>query len=97
VNAPPDPYEQTRAGFDHQMAAIKGYDIRERLKDIRVPTLVISSPDDMLVPPRFQEELVAGIPGAEIKRYPGGHIFMVLPMYAPQFIADVTAFWKAHE
>ena len=78
------------------MASLVGYDVREKLAQINVPTLVISSPDDMLVPPRFQDEIAAGIPNAEIKRYPGGHVFMVLPMYAPQFIQDVMGFWAVN-
>ena len=93
VNAPRDTYEQTRLGFDHQMAALVGFDVRERLSEIRVPTLVFSSPDDLLVPPRFQDEIAASIANSEIKRYPGGHLFMVLPMHAPQFMQDVMAFW----
>jgi 3-oxoadipate enol-lactonase len=92
-NAPSDPYEQTSAGSQHQLAALVGYDLRAKLAQINVPTLVISSPDDMLVPPRFQDEIAAGIPNAQIKRYAGGHIFMALPMYAPQFVQDVMAFW----
>jgi 3-oxoadipate enol-lactonase len=95
-NAQPDPYEQTSEGSHHQLAALVGYDLRDKLAQINVPTLVISSPDDMLVPPRFQDEIAAGIPNAQIKRYPGGHIFMVLPMYAPQFIQDVMGFWAAN-
>ena len=50
VNADVDPFEQTREGFDQQMDAIKEYDIREKLGDISMPTLVAGSPGDMLVP-----------------------------------------------
>lgn len=95
VNAPEDPFAQTRAGFDLQTAALENYDIREQIKGIRAPTLVMSSPDDMLVPPRFQDEIHALIPNAQMKRYPGGHVFMLLPMYHAQFMADVLDFWGA--
>lgn len=96
LSAPPDPLAQTRAGYDMQLAAVNGYDIRGRLGDISNPTLVISSPEDMLVPPRYQQELVEGIPGAEFKEFPGGHIFMALPQYFQPFVDNVLAFWEKH-
>jgi pimeloyl-ACP methyl ester carboxylesterase len=95
-NSPVDPYQQTAQGFEQQKAAITHYDIRDQLHKINVPTLVMSSPDDLLVPPRFQDEIADGISNAEIKRYPGGHAFMVLPMYSPQFFQDVLEFWGKH-
>jgi pimeloyl-ACP methyl ester carboxylesterase len=94
VNAPADPFAQTRAGFDLQTAAMETYDIREQIKSIQAPTLVMSSPDDMLVPPRLQDEIHSLIPNSEIKRYPGGHVFMLIPMYHAQFMEDVLAFWS---
>lgn len=96
INAPIDPFEQTSAGFEQQINALLGYDIREPLKTLTVPTLVISSPDDLLVPPRLQDEIANLIPNAEIKRYPGGHVFMLLPMYSARFVQDVLAFWAQH-
>jgi 3-oxoadipate enol-lactonase len=96
VNAPPDPWEQTRAGFDLQIDALRRYDIRARLGDIHTPTLIVSSPDDIIVPTHFQRELAHGIPGAEFKEYPGGHVFMMLPMYYQSFVDDVVAFWEKH-
>ncbi|MBZ0280637.1 MAG: alpha/beta hydrolase [Anaerolineae bacterium] len=93
VNAPDDPLRQSRAGFDQQIQALEGYDIREALQNIHVPTLVMSSPDDILVPPSYQDEIAKRIPGAQMKRYPGGHVFMLLPMYNQQFMEDVFAFW----
>ncbi len=96
VNAPPDPLEQTAQGFEQQFSAIAGYDTDSRLSEIRAPTLVVSSPDDMLVPPPYQDAIADKIPNAEIKRYPGGHIFMFLPMYNQQFMEDLFAFWAKH-
>jgi pimeloyl-ACP methyl ester carboxylesterase len=93
VNAPEDPLAQTRAGFDLQTEAIRTYDVLDAIGNIRVPTLVMSSPDDMLVPPRFQDEIHQAIPNAEMKRYPGGHVFMLLPLYTAQFMEDVLGFW----
>ncbi|MBI5668271.1 MAG: alpha/beta fold hydrolase [Chloroflexi bacterium] len=96
VNAPPDPLEMNQAGYDLQKYALERYDIRARLPQISVPTLVMSSPDDLLVPPHFQDEIATLIPGAQIKRYSGGHVFMMLPTQSAQFVQDVLAFWRDH-
>lgn len=96
INAPPDPLEMNQAGYDLQTRALEHYDIRDRLAQITAPTLVISSPDDLLVPPRCQDEIAALIPGAQIQRYPGGHVFMILPTWSAPFIEDVLMFWDAH-
>lgn len=96
VNAPPDPFEQSRAGYELQVAALEQYDIRHRLQHIHAPTLVVSSPDDFLAPPHYQEEIAASIPGAQLKRYPGGHVFMLLPPVAGQFVQDILDFWARH-
>jgi pimeloyl-ACP methyl ester carboxylesterase len=96
VNAPLDPFQQSREGLEQQLDAIRQYDVLERLKTLTMPTLVMSSPDDLLVPPRYQDEIAAAIPNAEIKRYPGGHVFMLIPLYAQPFYQDIFAFWGAH-
>jgi pimeloyl-ACP methyl ester carboxylesterase len=96
VSAPPDPLQQSDEGWQLQTDALESYDIRAQLKNITIPTLVMSSTEDLLVPPRLQDEIAALIPGATIKRYPGGHVFMLLPMYSAQFAADVLDFWKGN-
>lgn len=45
------------------------YDLRDRLKDITVPTLVIAGRHDWITPPKYAEEIAAGIPGAELEIY----------------------------
>jgi 3-oxoadipate enol-lactonase len=92
-NAPADPLRQSLEGFDLQAQALVGYDVRESLKMLNIPTLVLSSSEDLLVPPRYQDEIAALISGAQIKRYLGGHVYMMLPPNAPQFFADVFEFW----
>jgi pimeloyl-ACP methyl ester carboxylesterase len=94
INAPEDPLHQTSEGFEQQKNALRGFDIRKQIGAINVPTLVVSSSDDVLVPPRFQDEIAELIPNARIKRYPGGHIFMGLPMYQAPFLEDIVAFWE---
>ncbi len=93
VNSPPDPMQQSNEGYDLQTNAIVGYDVREQLKSLNIPTLVLSSTEDILVPPRYQDEIVSLIPNAQIKRYLGGHVYMMMPPNIPQFYEDVLGFF----
>ncbi len=54
------------AAFNHANAhCLPGYDVRERLSDIQVPTLVLSSADDWIMPVEHGGDiLAAGIPEA---------------------------------
>ncbi|WP_353943489.1 alpha/beta fold hydrolase [Streptomyces sp. HUAS MG91] len=55
-------------------------DVRAELARITVPTLVVVTTEDRLVPPRAQRELAAAIPGAEVAEIPTGHLpFAELP------------------
>ena len=57
-----------------RVAAARRFTIAGRLDEIRVPTLLVASDDDMLVPPSASEKLAAGIPGAQLARMAaGGH------------------------
>jgi proline iminopeptidase len=57
--------------FRHRAAL---YDVRARLGEIRVPTLVVVGELDWLCSPRTARNIAAGIPGAEIRVFPGaGH------------------------
>ena len=97
IDAPVDPLAQTQIGAQQQWDAIRHYDIRNQISQIKSPVLVMSSPDDLSIPPQFQDELVEKIPNAEIKRYPGGHLFMAIPGLRPQFFVDTIEFWQKHE
>ena len=46
---------------------IKGWTVKDRLNEIRVPTLVMAGREDFVFPPDCQEELAAGIPGARLR------------------------------
>jgi pimeloyl-ACP methyl ester carboxylesterase len=61
-----------------QYAAVAGFDVRDRLGQIRAPTLVMTGDDDPLVPPENSRFLVEHIAGAELVAFPGGrHAFNV--------------------
>jgi pimeloyl-ACP methyl ester carboxylesterase len=53
-----------RPGFLPALKAIFGYDYRDRLPEIRCPTLVVWGEDDMLVPKRDADEYAQLIPEA---------------------------------
>jgi pimeloyl-ACP methyl ester carboxylesterase len=62
----------------HHYTAVGGFDARERLGQIRAPTLVMTGDDDPLVPPGNSRFLAEHIPGAELIVFPGGrHAFNV--------------------
>ncbi|TXC70377.1 pyrimidine utilization protein D [Sphingomonas ginsenosidivorax] len=57
-----------------RVAAVRRFNIAGRLDEIRVPTLLVASDDDMLVPPSASERLAAGIHAAQLARMAsGGH------------------------
>ncbi len=64
-------------GTARQMAAIVANgDRREKLKNIKVPTVVLHGVDDPLVPVEGGRDTAASIPGAELREVPGmGHDF----------------------
>ncbi len=65
----------TREGYSRQLAAISDtHDVRERLHEIKAPTLIAHGDVDPLVALRGGQLLADGIPGAILKVYPGvGH------------------------
>ncbi|MBL8147187.1 MAG: alpha/beta fold hydrolase [Anaerolineae bacterium] len=93
VNGEPGPHTQTEEGFTLQTEAFRSFDVRGRLHEIAQPVFVLSSPDDLLVPPHFQEELARGLSNARLKSYPGGHGFVALPFNFPTVMDDLHAFW----
>ncbi len=58
---PPPPH-----GIFHQSRAVSHFDTSGRLGAIRCPTLSLVGREDILLPVRYSEELVRGIPGAEL-------------------------------
>jgi len=58
--------ETSLEGYLHQLDAAEAHDVRARLGEIKVPTLVLTGKRDILVPPELTEEVAALIPGAEL-------------------------------
>lgn len=65
---------QVRETLFARMAALQAFDIRSQLGRIDVPTLIVVSGDDMLVPPAASTALAEGLPRATLERFAwGGH------------------------
>jgi pimeloyl-ACP methyl ester carboxylesterase len=71
-----------------------GFDASARLNSIRVPTMVLTGTDDILVPPANSRLIAGRIPGAIVKELPGAHQFFT--EYPREFNHAVIEFVKAH-
>ena len=70
------PYPDISYAYDRKIAAMQGFDTRNRLGQIKIPTLVLVGREDTLVPVQLSEELAEGIPDAEMVVLDGGgHAF----------------------
>ena len=66
-----------RPGFIPAVAALTGYDLLDRLRQIRVPTLIVWGRDDLVVPASDSTGFVERIPGAELVVFEDcGHVPM---------------------
>lgn len=75
--------------------ALAGFDIADRLGEIRAPVLVVAAKDDMLVPPRAGERLADGLPNAGLAQPAfGGHACNVT--YPDEFNGFILA-WLGGE
>ncbi|MEE8331572.1 MAG: alpha/beta fold hydrolase [Acidimicrobiia bacterium] len=72
-------------------AALERYELHDRLDEIKVPTLVISSEKDGILPSSFSERIAAGVPGSRLEVLEGvGHMSL---FEAPEAFVDlVTGF-----
>ena len=83
-------------GLRRQLAAQAARpDSRPSLSSIGVPTLVLTGAKDQICPPELQEELAAGIPGAQhVVIEDAGHM---APLDAPAAVAAQLQNWmKGH-
>jgi 3-oxoadipate enol-lactonase len=53
-------------GYAACCEALAGFDVRDRLGEVRAPTLVIGGAEDIATPPDHAETLAQSIPGAEL-------------------------------
>lgn len=81
--------------MESRIDAICRFDRRDRMKDIKAPTLVIVAEDDMVTPRYLSDQLAAGIDGAEkIVLRTGGHFLMHI--LTDDYNAAVGDFLRRH-
>ena len=69
---------QDLAGYRAQIAAVLAHDSRDRLPDLRAPTLILTGDDDQVVPAASSDVLHERIPGSRLEVIPGaGHLFFL--------------------
>jgi pimeloyl-ACP methyl ester carboxylesterase len=66
------PFQTTLVGLNRQAQAIRGHDTRDRLATLRMPTLVTTGTEDILVPPSASDDLHARIAGSDRPHSRGG-------------------------
>lgn len=73
--------ETTRAGYLSRLSILRTYDVRARLRELRIPTLFLAADCDRLVPAVEQAKLMASlVPGATVRVLEGhGHICLIAP------------------
>ena len=66
-----------REGAERQLEARADHDTWERLPQITAPTLVVGGRYDGIAKPESLELMAGRIPGAELRFFEGGHMFML--------------------
>jgi 3-oxoadipate enol-lactonase len=64
-------------GERHQLEARRHHDTYDRLPTVTAPTLVCAGRYDGIAPLANSEAIASQIPGAELRVYEGGHLFIV--------------------
>jgi len=83
----------TRRGYLQRLRILREYDVRNRLSEIRVPTLFLASGRDHLVPAVPQARFMADrVPGARLRVLEGqGHICLIAPNVD---LAEILREWR---
>lgn len=79
-----------RSSYTARVTSVTHFDVRERLSQVEVPTLIITPADDRLVGPEAAADLLHGLPHAREVVLPGtGHMFRFThPTLYSRTIAD---------
>jgi 3-oxoadipate enol-lactonase len=86
-----DPYAHEpghAAGAHRQVEARAKHDTWDRLPQIRCPVLVAAGRYDGIALPATQERMAARIPGARLRLFDGGHLFLLQDRAAYPAITD---------
>ena len=73
-------YAQPLAAYRQRLEIVESVDLRDRLPEIRVPTLVVTCENDHVVWPEAGRLLADRIPGASLRLLPHrGHAILLTP------------------
>jgi 3-oxoadipate enol-lactonase len=79
-------------GLRAQLMARAGHDVWERLGAITCATLVAFGRYDGIAPAKNSEAIVSRIPGADLRGYEGGHLFLAQdPSAFPELVTFLSA------
>jgi pimeloyl-ACP methyl ester carboxylesterase len=83
----------TRDGYINRLKLLKAFDVRERLHEIRAPTLFLASEHDHLVPAVAQARYMAErVPASVLRILKGhGHICLIAPDLD---LAEIIQHWR---
>lgn len=82
--------------YGYRMQLLAGVDLRSRLSEIAVPTLVIAAPDDRVVPARAGREIASLMPNAKLIEPRVGHTAIIHPeINVAQLLNDASNWTKA--
>lgn len=80
--------EEARRGEMEQLLARTGHDVVERLGRVTCPTLVAAGRYDGIAPLANSEAIARRVPGATLRAYEGGHLFVAQDARAMPEILD---------
>lgn len=75
-------------GAHRQLVARAAHDTWDRLPDIACPVLIAAGRYDGIALPQTQEKMAARIPGATLRVFEGGHLFMIQDRTAVPAMAE---------
>jgi pimeloyl-ACP methyl ester carboxylesterase len=85
-----NPHLRADAGMLGHLHADEVHDTLDRLRQIEAPVLVTAGEWDVLIPPRYGEEVAAAIPGSELHIFPGERSSHAYPWEMETEFNDVT-------
>ena len=80
-----------RMGAHRQLQARAGHDTWDRLAQITCPVMIAAGRFDGVALPKAQENMAGRIPGAQLRFFDGGHMFMIQDRAAFPAMADFLA------
>jgi 3-oxoadipate enol-lactonase len=78
-------------GAHRQLMARAAHDAWDRLGEIACPTLIAAGRYDGIALPETQEKMASRIPGATLRFFDGGHLFMIQDRTATPAMAAFLA------